>query len=168
MTTYENAGNDSGSGLLAKLPAELEGWNWGAFLMTLWWSLSHKAWLGLLVLLGAVPRIGWFAALVVHIVFGINGNLWAWQNRRWDDIEHFKATQRIWMWWGAAAISVLIACTLLLLVAASNARQAQIDSMRPQFSIQSTDPATGKKYMRPATEEERRSFEAQTGQNLDR
>ncbi len=151
-------GNDSGTGLLAKLPLELEGWNWGAFLMTLWWSLSHSAWIGLLVLLGLVPHVGWIAALIVSCVLGKNGNLWAWQNRHWDNVEHFRATQRVWTWWGIGVFVVYMSAILFLAIATNNARQAEIESRRPQISIQETDPKTGRTYMRPATEAERALF----------
>lgn len=161
-----DVGNDSGTGPMAKLPPELEGWNWGAFLMTLWWSLSHSAWIGLLVLLGAVPRVGWIPALIMSCVLGKNGNLWAWQNRRWDDVEHFKATQRIWAWWGAGTILVSL-LGIMVSLSAMNSAQSSARPGSATVTFQETDPDTGKIVSRPATEEERRLIEAQSGQKLD-
>ena len=42
----------------------------------------------------------------MRIILGIHGNEWAWQRKKWESIEHFKKTQRNWMWWG---VSLLIA-----------------------------------------------------------
>jgi hypothetical protein len=33
-------------------------------------------------------------------VLGAKGSRWAWRNGRWDSIEHFKRTQRLWAIWG--------------------------------------------------------------------
>jgi hypothetical protein len=35
-------------------------------------------------------------------VLGAKGNQWAWQNKKWDSVEHFKKTQRTWKRWGVA------------------------------------------------------------------
>jgi hypothetical protein len=91
--------NDSGTGPAAKLPEELDDWNWGAFLLTWVWAVGNKVWIGL-VALAPVP----FANLAVGILLGIKGNEWAWQNKKWKSIKHFRHTQRIWLYWGLAAL----------------------------------------------------------------
>lgn len=99
--------NTSGQGLIASLPAELEGWNWGAFLLTWIWGVGNRVWLSLLALI-PLP----FARLAMGIVLGIKGNEWAWQSRKWDSIEHFRRTQRIWSIWGF--ISLLLPVLLII------------------------------------------------------
>jgi hypothetical protein len=93
--------NDSGTGPTAVLPAELQGFNVGAFLLNWIWAIAHQTWIGLLCL---IPCVGF----VMAIVLGIKGNEYAWQNRRWESIEQFKATQKIWMYWGIGVIAVSV------------------------------------------------------------
>jgi hypothetical protein len=87
-------------------PAEIRGWNWGGFLLTWIWGIGNNVWISLIALLGLIPWIGWIIELVMRIILGIHGNEWAWQRKKWGSIEHFKKTQRTWMWWG---VSLLIA-----------------------------------------------------------
>ncbi len=85
--------NTSGQGSLLQIPYEIRGWSWGAFFLTWIWGIFNGVWLSLLVF---VPYIGW----VMAIVLGIKGKEWAWENKRWDSIEHFKRIQRSWAIWG--------------------------------------------------------------------
>jgi len=66
------AENTSGQGKLAIVPEEVKGWSWGAF------------------------SLNWIWGLAWAIVLGIKGSEWAWRNKKWDSIEHFESTQRIW------------------------------------------------------------------------
>ncbi|MBD2361764.1 hypothetical protein H6G36_11315 [Anabaena minutissima FACHB-250] len=85
--------NNSGCGRIFDesilVPQEIKGWNWGAFLMGVFWSIGNKVWIGLLCF---IPYIGF----VMAIVLGIKGNEWAWKSRRWASVEAFKAHQRTW------------------------------------------------------------------------
>lgn len=91
--------NTSGQGYSAPVPPEIEGWNWGAFLLTWIWGIGNKVYWALLALL-PVPFVG----LAVAILLGIKGNDWAWQLKRWESVERFRRTQRIWMYWGIASL----------------------------------------------------------------
>lgn len=93
--------NDSGTGPSAVLPAELQGFNVGAFLMNWIWAIAHQTWIGLLAL---IPCVG----LIFAIMLGIKGNEYAWQNRKWESVEQFKATQKVWMYWGIGFVAVAI------------------------------------------------------------
>lgn len=101
--------NDSGTGATAVLPEELKGFNWGAFLLNWIWAIGHSTWLGLIAL---VPYVGFIMA----IVLGFKGNEWAWQNRKWDSVEHFKATQKVWTLWGIGIVVVSIVLTFVLVI----------------------------------------------------
>lgn len=85
--------NNSGHGNLfdpsIPVPEEIQGWNWGAFLMSWLWPFTNHVWIGLLAF---VPQVGFLMA----IALGSRGNEWAWKSRRWRSIEHFKAHQRGW------------------------------------------------------------------------
>lgn len=69
------------------------GWNWGAFLLNWVWGLGNGTKLGLLMF---VPVVN----LAIPFVLGAKGNRLAWENSRWQSVEHFKKTQKVWAWAG--------------------------------------------------------------------
>jgi Cytochrome oxidase complex assembly protein 1 len=75
------------------VPAEIDRWNWGAFLLNWIWGIGNNTFIALLMF---VPLFG----LVMPFVLGAKGSAWAWRNGRWDSIEHFKRVQRLWAIWG--------------------------------------------------------------------
>lgn len=79
----------SGLGKASIMPPNIKGWNWGAFLLTWIWGIGNNT---LIALLMFVP----FVNIVMMFVLGAKGNQWAWQNRKWKSIEHFKSIQRKW------------------------------------------------------------------------
>jgi len=83
------SGNTSGMGRASAVPPELMGWNWGAFFLNLFWGIGNNPWIALLML---VPAVNW----VMPFVLGVKGSAWAWQNKRWQDIAHFRRVQRRW------------------------------------------------------------------------
>ena len=76
------------------VPAEIDRWNWGAFLLNWIWGIGNNTYIALLTF---VPFFG----LIMPFVLGAKGSAWAWRNGRWDSIEHFKRVQRLWAIWGA-------------------------------------------------------------------
>jgi cytochrome oxidase complex assembly protein 1 len=76
------------------IPAEIDRWNWGAFLLNWIWGIGNNTFIALLTL---VPLFG----LVMPFVLGAKGSRWAWRNGRWDSVEHFRRVQRKWAIWGA-------------------------------------------------------------------
>jgi hypothetical protein len=97
----------------AAAPPQILGWNWGAFLLTPFWSIAHSVWIGLLCF---VPYVGW----VMSIVLGVKGSEWAWQNRRFSSIEEFRDVQRAWMVWGIGinvGVSALAVLAIIVAVA---------------------------------------------------
>jgi hypothetical protein len=70
-------------------PNEVERWNWGAFFLNWIWGIFNGTPLALLTL---VPLLGF----VMIFVLGAKGSRWAWRNKQWDSIEHFKRVQRRW------------------------------------------------------------------------
>lgn len=81
--------NTSGMGKFHDLPDGIAGWSWGGFVFSWIWAAANGTWLGLLAL---IPGIG----LIVRVMLGVNGRKWAWQNKRWDSVEHFNRVQRRW------------------------------------------------------------------------
>ncbi len=95
--------DSSDSGLNGPFPAELKGWNWGAFFLTWIWGLAHNAWITLTVLfVGFIPLIGPLIALGLAIYLGVKGNELAWTNRKFKDLDEFNAVQKAWATWGVA------------------------------------------------------------------
>ena len=93
--------NNSGQGALLdnslKVPPEIQGWNWGAFLLPGVWCITNRVWIGLLawtdptlIMSLALP---W---LFMGVILGAKGNEWAWKSRKWESIAAFRAHQRAW------------------------------------------------------------------------
>jgi hypothetical protein len=89
--------NTSGQGRTSIVPPEIGGWNWGAFLLNFIWAIGNRTWIGLLAL---TPYIG----IVMAVALGIKGNEWAWKNRRWKSIDHFKRVQKTWSIFGVCLL----------------------------------------------------------------
>jgi len=105
--------NTSGQGSLAVLSREIQGWNWGAFLLSWIWGIGNSVWIALLAL---IPYVGF----VMAIVLGVKGNEWAWRYKKWDSIEHFKRTQSTWTKWGVGlAVAGIILSILFVIIIAS-------------------------------------------------
>ena len=85
--------NTSGQGAASLVPPEVQRWNWGAFLLNWIWGIGNNTLIALLIF---VPLFG----LIWIFVLGAKGSEWAWRNKRWDSVEHFRATQRNWAKWG--------------------------------------------------------------------
>lgn len=94
-------------GLVNELPAEIRGWNWGAFWLNWIWGIGNQTYIALLCF---VP----FVNFIMMVVLGLKGNEWAWQNRQWQSVEQFKKTQKVWAMWGWGLFAVGAVLTILL------------------------------------------------------
>lgn len=94
--------NTSGQGKLAAVPPEVDRWNWGAFLLNWIWGIGNNTYIALLMF---VP----LANMVMPFVLGAKGSVWAWRNKHWDSVEHFKRVQRVWARWGFGLLVLGIA-----------------------------------------------------------
>ncbi len=91
----------SGLGKESAVPPELQGWSWGAFLLNWIWGIGNSTYIALLMF---VPLVN----IVMIFVLGAKGNKWAWQNRTWRDVEHFKKTQKKWSIAGAILVFIVL------------------------------------------------------------
>ena len=89
-----------------EVPAEIDRWNWGAFLLNWIWGVGNNTFIALLVF---VPLLG----LVMPFVLGAKGSRWAWRNGRWQSVDHFRRVQRAWAKW-----AVIIYCAVIVLFVA--------------------------------------------------
>lgn len=99
----------SGMGKDSVVPDEIKGWSWGAFLMNWIWGIGNSTFRALLVF---VPFVG----LVMIFVLGAKGNEWAWRNRTWRDVEHFKSTQKKWRNAGIILVLVIMPMIIFLII----------------------------------------------------
>jgi hypothetical protein len=116
------------SGQKGAVPLELQGgWNWGAAFLTFFWTISHRVWWPLYVMLGQVLTYGgiigiWMygvtsnnptaliliiplyllilgTGIFMFVFMGIRGNSLGWQNRVFSSVAHFRNVQRVWATW---------------------------------------------------------------------
>lgn len=90
------------------IPAKLDRWNWGAFLLNWIWGLGNSTYIALLMF---VP----FVNFILIFILGAKGSKWAWKNRIWEDEAHFIRTQRNWAKAGIFFIFAIIALTFALI-----------------------------------------------------
>lgn len=100
--------NTSGQGKLASVPPEIDKWNWGAFLLSWIWGIGNETFIAFLCF---VPFVGF----VMPFVLGAKGSAWAWQNKRWDSIEHFQSVQKKWAKWALIVFAGLIVFFAILI-----------------------------------------------------
>ncbi len=89
--------NNSGGGKSIVPPPGIAGWGWGPFLWNWIWAIFNKTWIGLICLIPYVNLVG-------IIYLGLKGRELAWQNKRWESVEHFQRVQRAWSMRGLIVI----------------------------------------------------------------
>jgi len=90
-------------------PAELDRWNWGAFVLSWLWGAFNRVYVAFWAL---VPVVN----LILVFYLGARGNRWAWESRFWHDAEQFRRAQRRWAIAALAVTVVSIAGAALLVV----------------------------------------------------
>lgn len=93
--------NSSGQGSAATVPAEVDRWNWGAFLLNWIWGIGNNTFIALLMF---IPLVN----IVMMFVLGAKGSSWAWRNKKWESLEQFKAIQRKWTKWALIVYAAFI------------------------------------------------------------
>lgn len=93
-----------GNGGRGKLPAELEGFSWAAFLWGGIWAVGHRVWIGLLAF---VPLVG----IIMNVVLGLRGAQWAWQSGAIEDVARYQKAQRTWVIVWIAMLGLLVPLT---------------------------------------------------------
>lgn len=83
----------SGKGDASVVPDEIQGWNWGAFGLSVIWGMYHSVWIAFLCLIPVVN-------IVVGIYLGIKGNELAWRKNKWQSVDEFLSVQKKWRTWG--------------------------------------------------------------------
>ena len=94
----------------AEAPAEVRGWNWGAFFLTWIWGIGNSVWIALLALIPGV-------SLIMMFVLGAKGNEWAWKAKSWSSVEDFRSTQRKWTIAGLIVFAIGVLLVILSMAA---------------------------------------------------
>ena len=128
--------NTSGQGHAATVPAEIDRWNWGAFLLNWIWGIENNTFLALLMF---VPLV----SLVMAFILGAKGSSWAWRNKRWESVEQFRTVQRKWaIWGGILVVASIAACATLLftvLISLKSSDAFQLSFARLEASREATE-----------------------------
>lgn len=120
----------SGMGKDSVVPAEIKRWNWGAFFLNWIWGIGNSTYIALLMF---VPLVN----IVMIFVLGAKGSEWAWRNRVWRDIEHFKSTQRKWRNAGLALVLVVLPLLFILFmnVMKGEAYDLSVDAVQSNHQV---------------------------------
>lgn len=123
--------NNSGQGSSCIVPDIVaKNFNWGAAIFNIIWGISNKTYIpflpccivvfifNLLLHVKYMPfwvdiilRISFYIFLLCYFIYsGINGNKWAWQNKKWKSIQDFHKIQKRW------AVDALIYCILIFIL----------------------------------------------------
>ncbi len=102
--------NTSGQGESAIVPEEVKGWSWAGFGLTWIWGVFNGVLISLLILI-PFP----FFSLAWAIVLGVKGNEWAWRNKKWDSVEHFKNAQRPWNIAGIVIFAISMVALIIVI-----------------------------------------------------
>lgn len=81
------SGGLSGQGVNA-MPEETKGWSWAGFFLTWVWGVFNGVWISLLAFVVPWP--------IMNIILGMKGKEWAWQGKKWDNVEQFRNSQHKW------------------------------------------------------------------------
>ena len=109
--------NNSGFGALldnsVEVPPQIQGWNWGAFLLPGVWCITNRVWIGLLAWIDPtlIVSLG-MPWLGMGVILGVKGNEWAWKSRRWESVAAFKAHQKTWAIVSFFLVGLLLFCLL--------------------------------------------------------
>ncbi|MBS7576012.1 MULTISPECIES: ribonuclease G [unclassified Enterococcus] len=110
MEEFENEVNEQPvTANTNEVPAEVKKWNWGAFILNIYWGIGNKTYLPLLCL---IPLFN----LIWMFVCGAKGNEWAWRDGNYqpEDLETFKKVQATWN--RAGLVMFIINCVLIVLL----------------------------------------------------
>ena len=122
ISTIENNSGEGPDSVVLDIVSKK--FNWGAFFLTWIWGLFNKSYLTLLMLPAqflswVIFPFGYLITFGLAIWFGIEGNKWAWQNKRFESIEQFHKYQKNFAIAGtiiAIVTWILIALLFLLII----------------------------------------------------
>lgn len=94
---------------IVSIEVELTKFNWGAFFLYPFWGFANGMWWAFLIAI----FFSW-AIFIPNIVFGIKGSRWAWENKKWRNMNHFISVQESWKKWGIGIFLANVFLSILL------------------------------------------------------
>jgi hypothetical protein len=120
--------------LYSVLPPSLKKWNWGAFWLNWIWGIGNQSYKAFYCF---IPFFNFYWIFVC----GSRGNEWAWQNKAWRNVEHFKGTQHTWslIAWIYIAVSfipmILMLIWIVFIVILAAAGTSTSNTVAPLLSV---------------------------------
>lgn len=129
--------NNSGQGDVPVVKVVTDKFNWGAFFFNWIWGICYKKWIMLLVIVAyMIPFVGALIGLGLQIWFGINGNKWAWQSKRYRSIQEFHEIHKKWAIAGVILMIINLATLIAMLAFFFQQGASQMMNMQTQgFTI---------------------------------
>lgn len=92
-----------------EVPPEIKGFNFGAFALNFIWAFAHNliGWGIIILVIGLIPVVQ-IINIGFAIYLGVKGNELAWKKRRFESVQQFKETQRVWNIAG-----IIVFCTFI-------------------------------------------------------
>lgn len=91
---------------------ELKRFNWGALLLGWIWGIFNRSWITLIQLpLSYIPKVGWVFGGICALIFGIKGNSWAYNNKKFEDLEEFNSYQKKFIYAGIVFLFITFAAS---------------------------------------------------------
>lgn len=107
--------NQNGSS--PEVQAYLKKFNVGAFLLSGWWAIFHRVWIGLIAfILPFIPVIGQIGAIVFSIYLGVKGSEMAWEVDEEKNLESFIAREEKWKTTSILLVGIILVFMGVLVV----------------------------------------------------
>lgn len=113
------------------IPDGVKGTSIAAFMLTIFWSIGNRVWIGIFSL---IPLIG----IIISIYLGFKGRELAWNAKSWKNLDHFKSVQRKW---NIAAIILIPASIGIHAAIAIPAYQAYVQKAKEAASSTQEPPS---------------------------
>jgi hypothetical protein len=143
--------NTSGTRTVTPPEIAMLRWNWGAFLLPVFWAFANRATPFNWILLATIP-LAFFISFVtapvdlgIRIYLGIKGHQIAWLNRRFEGgVPEFFEVQRAWLKWGVGFfIASLLVIPILAAILFPVFMAARQKAMQQNGTYIQTQPTTG-------------------------
>lgn len=110
--------------------SQLNKWNWGAFMFSVFWGIGNRCYLPLLCL---IPGVN----LVMMFICGAYGNRWAYNAGEYRSVKEFTNVQRSWNAAGKASfvISIIVLILYTIIIIASLASGTHTTNSYGRYSF---------------------------------
>lgn len=155
--------NNSGQGDVPVVKVVTDKFNWGAFFFNWIWGICYKKWIMLLIIPAyVIPFVGALIGLGLQIWFGINGNKWAWQSKRYRSIQEFHEIHKKWAIAGIILIAINIVIFIAMFAFFFQQGASQMMNMQKQGFTINGQPYDGSYYSSSSTHNYKRKKKIKT------